>query len=613
MSPWILPFALVLGCAGGKDAKHTGDARDTALLGDSGVDDSGAECPGGGEATVFYADADGDGHGDPGVFLEACEAPPDHVAGADDCDDGDAAAFPGAVEVCDGDDDDCDGAADDGLDRSAWYADADGDGYGDAASPTDACAAPAGHVADATDCDDTDGAVNPAATEVCDNGADDDCDGGAGTCGIAGATLSAATADVVVYGAAETDFAGSSAAFLGDWDGDGFDDLLVGAAYTETADGDHPGAMYVVRGGSTGAIDLADAHATFLGEGDDDVLGYAAAGAGDVDGDGHVDFIASAYRYGDARGRAYLVHGPLSGTSGIADAADTATLEGAGEGDYCGRSVDGGRDVSGDGRDDVVVGCSGDDATSVGSGAAYVLTTAPTGATLTSATEHHQLRGEGTSDSAGFAVALAEDVDGDGVDEVLVGAPGANLAYVVLGPVTEDRALAEADARLSDEAGEFGWAVTGVGDMNGDGYGEVAVGAVEYGHVYVYAGSADGLSPADYFLLSGNDDEGDTLAPAGDPNGDGYADLLVGAPHYDFGIPRYGAAYLVLGPLTGDLEILLAEQLRGEVQHDEVGASLSGGGDFDGDGVDDLAIGAPGHDAAGDAAGAVYVLFGEGL
>ena len=130
-----------------------------------------------GDAATWYIDVDGDGHGSEAYTEDGCEAPDGYVAEADDCDDTDASAFPGANEACDGVDDDCDGEIDENADDAGlWYADADGDGWGDAATSSESCEAATGYVADATDCDDGDAAVNPDADEVC-NELDDDCDG----------------------------------------------------------------------------------------------------------------------------------------------------------------------------------------------------------------------------------------------------------------------------------------------------------------------------------------------------------------------------------------------------------------------------------------------------
>ncbi len=124
---------------------------------------------------TWYADADGDGHGDPDAGIESCDPGEGYVEDDDDCDDSDASAYPGGEEVCDGVDNDCDGSTDEGV-GDTFYADDDGDGFGDVDSTTVACDVPSGYTADATDCDDTDGSINPDAAEVCDS-QDNDCDG----------------------------------------------------------------------------------------------------------------------------------------------------------------------------------------------------------------------------------------------------------------------------------------------------------------------------------------------------------------------------------------------------------------------------------------------------
>ena len=130
------------------------------------------------DAVTWYADTDADGHGTVDVTRVACSAPSGFVSSSDDCDDADATALPGGVEVCDGQDNDCDGVTDGATatDAGFWYLDYDGDGYGDAGRTTLACEAPTLYVGDDTDCDDNEAAVNPGATESC-NGVDDDCDG----------------------------------------------------------------------------------------------------------------------------------------------------------------------------------------------------------------------------------------------------------------------------------------------------------------------------------------------------------------------------------------------------------------------------------------------------
>ncbi|MAA80315.1 MAG: hypothetical protein CL916_13760, partial [Deltaproteobacteria bacterium] len=130
------------------------------------------------DPSIWYADLDGDGFGDPTATSIACEAPPQYVADLSDCDDGDVAKNPNADEVCNDEDDNCDGVIDEGsaVDASDWYADADGDGFGNAATLISACEAPLGHLVDASDCDDTNENIYPDALEIC-NALDDNCDG----------------------------------------------------------------------------------------------------------------------------------------------------------------------------------------------------------------------------------------------------------------------------------------------------------------------------------------------------------------------------------------------------------------------------------------------------
>ena len=126
--------------------------------------------------STFYADTDGDGHGDEASTVTACEAPEGYVESSDDCDDSDAAVSPDATEQCNESDDNCNGVADDGAEDAVWYFDSDGDGYGDAGVTFEDCVAPTGYVAEAGDCDDVSAEVFPDAPELCD-GLDNDCDG----------------------------------------------------------------------------------------------------------------------------------------------------------------------------------------------------------------------------------------------------------------------------------------------------------------------------------------------------------------------------------------------------------------------------------------------------
>jgi hypothetical protein len=161
----------------------------------NGVIDDGLNMPN----ATFYADADGDGYGDPTRTVLACAPPPGFVANGGDCDDLDPSVNPGAAELCDGLDNNCNGQIDEGAALS-FYVDVDHDGYGDPAHAVTSCVQPPGYVANASDCDDHDANVHPGAPEVC-NGRDDNCDGNIDE--------------------------GVSATFWADVDGDGYGDPLT--------------------------------------------------------------------------------------------------------------------------------------------------------------------------------------------------------------------------------------------------------------------------------------------------------------------------------------------------------------------------------------------------
>ncbi len=227
------------------------------------------------DVATWYADADGDGYGEAITTALGCEAPSGFVADDSDCDDRDAAQFPGADELCNGEDDDCDGATDEGdaIDKATWYADRDGDGYGDPSATDLGCDAPRGYVADDSDCDDGDASVHPAAIERCDS-VDNDCDG-----------------------TVDEDDAVDAATWYADDDADGYGDPIASTLACEApsgylADGTdcddndddiHPGATELCNGfdddcdGATDEDDAADVSTWFA----------------DVDGDGYGDTASS--------------------------------------------------------------------------------------------------------------------------------------------------------------------------------------------------------------------------------------------------------------------------------------------------------------------------------
>jgi hypothetical protein len=529
------------------------------------------------DTTMWYMDYDGDGYGGTTYTSDVCTAPAGYVSDNTDCDDTNVDVWPGADEACNGIDDDCDASVDedDSVDSATWYSDGDGDGYGDPSTTTAACEVPSGHVADSADCDDGDGAINPGASEVCDD-VDNDCNG------LVDDDDSGVTDALTWYLDSDADSYGDAAVAADACDQPG--GYVADDTDCDDADADvHPGSEDFYDGidddcdGDVdeillGEIDLAYSGARLLGENADDTAGYSVAGAGDVDGDGFEDLLVGAPLYdsgGDSNvGIAYLVRGPVSGDLDLGSAA--ARMIGEANGYCTGRSVASAGDVDGDGLSDILVGANEHGLVANDAGAAYLLL-GPVSGDIDLATADARLLGEAEYDGAGGGVAGAGDVDGDGFADLLIGArehdsggSNAGAVYLVLGPVTGDLSLASADACF-------------LGGNAGD-------------------------------MIGG----GETIAGVGDIDGDGLADVIIGSSNHD--TPEYsaGAAYLFYGVVSGDIELDAADaSLIGDVAYDLAATSVDSAGDVDGDGYQDLIIGAPGKAISSDTnAGVSYVVLG---
>jgi hypothetical protein len=577
------------------------------------------------DATAYYTDGDGDTYG-AGKATMSCTPVAGLVENGDDCDDGDAAIHPEAVEVCDelDADEDCDTLADDeddSVDTSTatltLYADSDGDAYGNDAATVAACDPISGYVAGGGDCDDSSKAVHPGAAEVCGDTIDDDCDGLAPGCGWSG-VLAPEDADVEIPGPYEGVGLGVDSTNTGDVNGDGANDLAVA---TYTADG----VAYLFLGPISGSPAPA---ATFLGSKNGDSVGHDVQGIGDQDGDGYADLLLSAAPFPDYnyQGRAYVVLGPVTGEHVVEDDAD-AMFQGDTFSEMMGWAPSAG-DVNGDGVVDLMLGGPN---TNAYTGGSYVYFGPVTTGTYQFADADLSFSGNAKLDFTGGSNSANGDVDGDGIDDMLIGAEMASysgdqdgMAWFFYGPMSGEHSVTEADAVVygADSGAHLGWMGSIGGDLDGDGLDDVAVSAPHpndagIGWLYVFS-ATKALGRMDVSAANATI-EGDKAADgfaryfdtAGDLDSDGYDDLAVGSP-----IPNVlaGKAWGYYGPLTGTMSASAdaAFIVEGSEAFGSLGDSTVFVGDVTGDGLDDLAIGAHGASTSSvPHGGAVYLFAGR--
>ncbi|WP_420011464.1 hypothetical protein [Tateyamaria sp.] len=488
------------------------------------------------------------------------------------------------------------------------------------------------------------------------------------------------------------DYSGFSVSSAGDVNGDGYDDLIIGA-YRADPIGNSSGETYIVYGGASapgadGVLDLStlDGTSGFSLTGIDagDYSGRSVSSAGDVNGDGYDDLIIGASGVGSVQGEydaflgpgeAYVVYGGPTGADLVLDRPTLDgtrgfALTGIDDGDELGVSVSSAGDVNGDGYDDLIIGATGADPNGdSGAGETYVIyggasapgTDGVLDLSTLDGTNGFILNGIDADDRSGFSISSAGDVNGDGYDDLIIGADRADPngdssggTYVIYGGASAPGTGGRFNLSALDGTNGFilngidaddrsGRSVSSAGDVNGDGYDDLIIGADRAdpkgdsgaGETYVVYGGTrapgtngvmdlSDLDGTNGFILNGidaDDRSGRSVSSAGDVNGDGYDDLIIGADWADPNGSRSGETYVVYGgasaPGTGgklDLSALDGTNgfiLNGIDVNDRSGTPVSSAGDVNGDGYDDLIIGANRADPNGDSgAGETYVVYG---
>ena len=409
-----------------------------------------------------------------------------------------------------------------------------------------------------------------------------------------------------------------------DVNNDGYNDVIVGAAQYDTSESEDAGKVYLYLGSASGLSIVS----VWSSSGDNQagaLFGTNVSSAGDVNGDGYEDVIIGAYMYdtvNEDAGKAYLYLGNASGLAAIpgwTSSGDDQELAGYG----MVRSAGG--DVNGDGYDDVVVGAYN---YNFGAGKGYLYLGSSLG--LSVIPSWTSSGDDQVNSLFGLKIVFAGDVNNDGYDDVLASAPVYDIdpsvletyafgkVYLYLGSVS-GLSVVPVWTSSGDSQSEswFGIRISPAEDVNRDGYDDVIISAWFYnsdqeesGKAYVYLGNASGLSATPFWTSIGDNQANARYGHSVnglDINADGYSDIVVGASRYDTENVDAGKVYLYLGSASGMSSMPFWTSSGDNQLGAEYGRSVFSAGDFNGDGYDDLMVGASKFDTVNVNAGKVYV------
>ena len=452
-----------------------------------------------------------------------------------------------------------------------------------------------------------------------------------------------ANVDATWTGEINGEQSGTSVANVGDVNGDGISDFLIGAPMYNNGSDSEVGKAYLIFGSKNMKMDktLNNANASFIGTKPYFHAGYSVAGAGDVNGDGYKDFLIGmpgSTAKDKSPGKAFLFFGH-SGAWQKNISVTMADVKFAGEkdDDWAGASVAGVGDVNGDGFDDILIGAPNSSASAKSGGQVYLVNGRASNwpndnGMFNLAKSNASFQGDADNNLLGTHVAAAGDVNNDHLADFLIAAPNAETGVKVGGKVYLfygtsngwgfNTSLEKADVvikGMKNDNSQTGTCIAGVGDVDGNNYDDIVVCAKEVDHqltkifgAYLFLSGPNGIknpigpdsaNVSFYENTIWNLNGLTTASTTGDMNGDGYSDFLLGDKSY---WTDKGRAFLITGNTsivdiaqTVDVLTNAAAAFIGETNTDNAAAAMDGGGDINGDGYSDSIVGAPLNDADG--------------